>query len=110
VDPVLVEMLPDVLAGRVRVEDRGDRWVLVLDGEVDAAALDDFRLHGGAEPPAVDAIDAGAVSYLSAQGLCLLVTARAASRAAGRAGDLVTRSPAVDRVLALSGLGVLFAP
>jgi anti-anti-sigma factor len=107
VDPVQVETVLDVLAGSVRVDAVGDRRVLVLDGEVDAATLDDFRERAGAEPPVVDTIDAGAVTYLSAQGLCLLVTTRAASRAAGRAGRLVTRSPAVDRVVALSGLGAV---
>lgn len=98
-----------VLAGHVSLCTVDGRPVLVLRGEIDAAVLEDFRARSGAQPPVVHAIDAGGVTYMCAAGLCLLVTTRAASRAAGSPGHLLARSPAVDRLIALSGLAPAFA-
>jgi anti-anti-sigma factor len=99
------------LPGSMTVEQEGDLLVLCLRGEVDTAVAERFREAQGRRPTVVDAIDAGAVSFISSTALAVLVRCAEASLAAGRRPALRASSPAVDRVLRYAGLhGTILRP
>lgn len=99
---------PWVLPGSIDVEDEGSHRVLYLRGELDAAVVARFRALQGSEPVVVDAIDAGAVTFISSTGVAVMLRCTEASVAAGRSPVLRASSRAVDRVLEMSMIAYLF--
>ena len=100
-----------VLPGLITVEAEGDRRILCLRGDIDAAVVARFKQEQGREPPAIDAIDAGDVSFLSSTGIAVLVRCAEAAVAAGRNPPaLRSASPVTMRVLDLAGLDVRVLP
>ena len=96
-------------AGSVTIEHEGpDRQVLCLRGAVDTAVATEFTRSQGRHRAAVDAIDAGAVSFISSSGLALMLVCVEASLAAGRRPVLRAASRAVDRALQLAGIDSVF--
>ena len=94
-------------AGSVTIEREGaDRRVLYLRGEVDTAVATHFTSAQGRV--AVDAIDAGTVTFICSSGLALLLTCVEASRAAGRHPMLRAASHPVDRALRIAGIDSVF--
>ena len=77
--------------------------VLCLAGEIDQAVTREFEAEHGPPVP-VHAIDAGAVTVISADGLTLIAAWAQASTAAGRRAVLRESTPWLDRVLQLAGL------
>jgi anti-anti-sigma factor len=99
------------LPGLITVEAEGDRRILVLRGDIDSAVVARFKEEQGRQPPAVDAIDAGEVSFLSSTGIALLLRCSEAAVAAGRDRPaLRSASRATMRVLDLAGLDVGVLP
>jgi anti-anti-sigma factor len=97
--------------GSITVESEGDRRILHLRGDVDSAVVARFAEEQGRELPAIDAIDAGAVSFLSSTGIAVLVRFAEAALAAGRDPPaLRSASPVTMRVLDLAGLDVRVLP
>jgi anti-anti-sigma factor len=92
------------LPGSISIEHEGDGRVLCLRGEVDTAVAERFKNHQGRDPLVVDAIDADAVSFISSTAIAVLVRCSEASLAAGRRPVLRASSPAVERILRISGL------
>ena len=100
-----------VLPGLITVEAEGDRRILRLRGDIDAAVVARFKQEQGRELPAIDAIDAGDVSFLSSTGIAVLVRCAEAAVAAGRDPPaLRSASPVTTRVLDLAGLDVSVLP
>jgi anti-anti-sigma factor len=100
-----------VLPGSITVEADGDRRILVLRGDIDSAVVARFAKEQDRELPAIDAIDAGAVSFLSSTGIAVLVRFAEAALAAGRNPPaLRSASPVTIRVLDLAGLDVRVLP
>ncbi|WP_116450306.1 STAS domain-containing protein [Blastococcus litoris] len=66
-----------------------------------------FTAHGR-ERPAVDAIDAGTVTFISSSGLALLLLVAEASVAARRRPVLREASSQVEHALELAGIGSVF--
>jgi anti-anti-sigma regulatory factor len=100
-----------VLPGSIAVQVEGGRRILVLRGDIDSAVVARFQAGHGREPPAVDAIDAGAVSFLSSTGIAVLVRCAEAAVATGRDPPaLRSASPVTMRVLDLAGLDVRVLP
>jgi anti-anti-sigma regulatory factor len=96
-------------AGSVTIEREGaERQVLCLRGDVDTAVATGFTRSQGRDRVAVDAIDAGAVSFISSSGLALMLVCVEVSLAAGRHPVLRAASHAVDRALRLAGIDSLF--
>jgi anti-anti-sigma factor len=96
-------------AGSITIELEGaDRRVLCLRGDVDTAVAMDFTQSQGRDRVAVDAIDAGAVSFISSSGLALMLVCVEASLAAGRRPVLRAASRVVDRALQLAGIDSVF--
>jgi hypothetical protein len=63
-------------AGSITIEHEGaDRRVLCLRGDVDTEVATRFKSSQGRERVAVDAIDAGAVTFISSSGLALMLPA-----------------------------------
>jgi anti-anti-sigma factor len=91
----------------VEVEER-DARVLCLRGDVDTAVATQFTRSQGRERVQVDAIDAGAVSFISSSGLALMLLCAEASLAAGRRPVLRAASHQVERALRLAGIDSLF--
>jgi anti-anti-sigma factor len=102
--PEFVGQLP----GSIAVEDEGDRRVLILRGELDAAVVSSFQATQRAEPVVVDAIDAAAVTFMSSTGVAVMLLSVEASRAAGRSPVLRASSHVVDRLLRMSGIDDVF--
>ena len=99
------------LPGSMTVEADGDRRILVLRGDIDSAVVARFTKDQGRELPAIDAIDAGAVSFLSSTGIAVLVRLAEAALSAGRNPPaLRSASPVTTRVLDLAGLDVRVLP
>jgi anti-anti-sigma factor len=98
-----------VLPGRITVESENDRWVLYLRGDVDSAVVEWFRDEQRRPSVIVDAIDAGAVTFICSTALALMLRSVEESRAAGRSPVLRASSPAVDRLVQLAGLEAAFA-
>jgi anti-anti-sigma factor len=96
-------------AGSVTIEREGpERQVLCLRGDVDTAVATWFTRSQGRDRAAVDAIDAGAVTFISSSGLALMLVCVEASLAAGRRPVLRAASHAVDRALRLAGIDRIF--
>jgi anti-anti-sigma factor len=101
---------PRPLAGSISIEHEGvDRRVLCLRGEVDTAVATHFTSAQGRERVAVDAIDAGTVTFICSSGLALLLTFAEASLAAGRQPMLRASSRPVDRALRMAGIDSVFS-
>ena len=100
--------LPVPLPGSISVETEGDRRVLVLRGDLDAAVVVAFESSQRAEAVVVDAIDAGAVTFMSSRGVAVMLLTVEASRAAGRSPVLRASSHPVDRLLQMSGIEDVF--
>ena len=95
--------------GVITIEYEGaDRRVLCLSGDVDTAVATRFTTAQGRERVAVDAIDAGGVTFISSSGLALLLLYAEASVAAGRRPVLRASSHPVDRALQLAGIDSVF--
>ena len=95
---------PDTRHGQVSLRHDAGTTVLVLTGEIDLLVVREFEEAQGSAPVSVDAIDAGAVTYIGSIGLALLL--RWATPAGG---PLPLRSsPQLDRVLELTQLAGLF--
>jgi len=96
------------LPGSISIESEGDLRILCARGELDSAVVQDFKDRQGREPMVVDAIDAGAVTFISSTGIAVMLRCLEASKAAGHAAVLRASSPRVDRVLQLSGMDGAF--
>jgi anti-anti-sigma regulatory factor len=97
-------------AGFITIELEGaDRRVLCLRGDVDTAVATRFKSSQGRHRLVVDAIDAGAVTFISSSGLALLLLCAEASVAAGRSPLLRAASHPVNRALQLAGIDGIFA-
>jgi anti-anti-sigma factor len=100
---------PRAPAGFITIEPEGsDRHVLCLRGDVDTAVATEFKLSQGRDRVAVDAIDAGAVTFISSSGLALMLVCVEVSQAAGRRPVLRASSRPVDRALQLAGIDSVF--
>jgi anti-anti-sigma factor len=86
----------------------GGKRVLYLSGDVDSATVAEFEARQGRLPVVVDALDAGAVSFLGSAGLAVMVRYAEAAAAAGRAPVLRAASGQVDRLLSVAGMGTYF--
>jgi anti-anti-sigma factor len=96
-------------AGSITVErEEPDGRVLCLRGDVDTAVATQFSRSQGRDRVAVDAIDAGAVTFISSSGLALLLLCAEASVAAGRHPVLRAASHQVERALRLAGIDSVF--
>jgi anti-anti-sigma factor len=96
-------------AGAITIEhEDAGRRVLCLSGDVDTAVATHFTTSQGRRRVAVDAIDAGAVTFISSSGLALLLLYAEASVAAGRNPVLRAASPRVERALQLAGIDSVF--
>ncbi len=95
---------PVPLPGSIAVEHEGDRRVLFLRGDLDAAVVALFEAAQRPEPVVVDAIDAAEVTFISSRGVAVMVLAVEASHAAGRFPVLRASTPVVDRMLRMSGV------
>jgi anti-anti-sigma regulatory factor len=96
-------------AGSITIErEAGGRRVLCLSGDVDSAAVAEFRGRQGSSPVVVDAIDAGAVSFLGSAGLAVMVRYAEAGAVAGRRPVLRAASGPVDHLLRLAGMETFF--
>lgn len=90
--------------GTIGVIVRDGTPVLVLTGEVDVEVVSAFRHARVPRRDEVTAIDAGAVTLLSATAVQLLLDVRWAAALAARPLVLTRSNPHVDRVLDLLGL------
>ena len=96
-------------AGTISVEREGpDHRVLCLRGEVDTAVATRFANAQRRDRVVVDAIDAGAVTFICSSGLALMLMCAEASVTAGRHPVLRAASHQVDRALQLAGIDTLF--
>ena len=96
-------------AGSITIEPEGvDRRVLCLRGAVDTGVAMRFTTSQRREKIVVDAIDAGAVTFISSSGLALLLLCVEASLAAGHHPVLRTASRPVDRALQMAGIDSVF--
>ena len=98
-----------ILPGSISIEHEGGQRVLCLIGEIDAAVVQAFDEVNGVQPVTVDAIDAGAVSFMAVAGVGLMLRCRRESVAQGRPALLRQSSRPVERVLQLTGLHPTFA-
>jgi anti-anti-sigma factor len=100
--------IPGPLPGSITIEVEGDRQVLLLRGDLDAAVVLAFETARRADTVVVDAIDASEVTFMSSRGVAVLLLTVEASRAAGRSPVLRASSRPVDRLLRMSGLDEVF--
>ena len=100
--------IPVPLPGSIAVEVEGDRRVLVLRGDLDAAVVVAFEAAQRSEAVVVDAIDAAAVTFMSSRGIAVMLLTVEASRTAGRSPVLRASSHPVDRLLQMSGIEDVF--
>src|SRR5688572_29579817 len=91
------------LPGSISLPREPGGLVLCLGGEIDAAVIWEFEA-GHCPPEPVDAIDAGAVTFICAHRVTLMADWARASTAAGHPAVLRRSSRCVDRVLSLVGL------
>jgi anti-anti-sigma factor len=87
----------------------GGRRVLCLSGDVDSAAVAEFQSLQGRRPAVVDAIDAGAVTFLGSAGLAVMVRYAEAGAVVGRRPVLRATSAPVEQLLRAAGLETFFA-
>jgi len=100
---------PWPLSGSITIEhEEAGRRVLCMRGDLDAAVMAQFGRLQGREPVVVDAIDAGAVTFLSSTALALMVRCVEASAASGRPAVLRAASHPVNRLLQLAGMDSAF--
>jgi anti-anti-sigma factor len=93
------------LAGSITVEIEGDRRILCLRGDIDSAVVSRFKNEHGRAWPAIDSIDAEAVSFISSTGLAVMLRCSEAAVAAGRGRPVLrSASHATNRLLQLAGL------
>ncbi len=96
---------PRPAAGVITIEqETADRRVLCLRGDVDTAVATRFASTQRRDRVVVDAIDAGAVTFICSSGLALMLMGVEASTAAGRHPVLRAASPQVERALQLAGI------
>jgi anti-anti-sigma factor len=98
------------LPGSITIESEADRRVLFLRGDLDAAVVARFKAEQGRAPLVVDAMDAGAVTFISSSGLAIMLRAWEASVPEGRHPGLRASAPCVDKLLRLSGMERVFRP
>lgn len=95
----------------IAVHHAGSRSIVTLTGELDLAAVDAFstalREVRAAGSKRVE-VDAGELTFVDSAGLQALLVARRVTVAGGGAFTLVHVSPALRRMLALSGLADVF--
>lgn len=97
------------LPGSITLEhERRSERVLCLRGDVDSAVVAHFQSQHGRAAIPVDAIDAGAVTFIGSAGLALMVRCAEASLRATRRPVLRSTSHPVDRLLELAGMELLF--
>jgi anti-sigma B factor antagonist len=92
---------------RVQVHHTPARATMVLGGELDLWTAGKFRTHLDViepDPPSMIVIDLRGLAFMDSSGLAELVSATRRARAADRRVVLVTGSPPIDRVLAISGV------
>jgi anti-anti-sigma regulatory factor len=94
--------------GSISVEVENGRRTLCLAGEIDAAVVERFRIDQGPQAVDVEAIDAGAVTFISVAGVELMLQWAEHSAARGRPPVLRQSSAWVDRLLALTKLDGAF--
>lgn len=94
--------------GTIGLAAREGTTVLVLAGEVDIEVVGAFERSHALEDDEVSAIDAGAVTLLSATAVQLLLDVRWAAALADRPLVLVRSNDHVDKVLGLLGLAGAF--
>ncbi|TFV62689.1 UNVERIFIED_ORG: anti-sigma factor antagonist [Bacillus sp. AZ43] len=96
-------------AGTITIEHEGaGRRVLWLRGDVDTAVATRFANAHRRDRVVVDAIDAGAVTFVCSSGLALMLMCAEASAAAGRRPVLRAASQPVERALQLAGIDAAF--
>jgi len=100
---------PRPFSGSITIEhEAGGRRVLCLSGDVDSAVVAEYERRQGRLPVLVDAIDAGAVSFLGSAGLAVMVRCAEAAAAVGPCPVLRAASGAVDRLLRVAGMETYF--
>src|SRR4051812_44939200 len=93
------------LAGSITVELEGERRILCLRGGIDSAVVARFKSEYGRDLPAVHAIDAADVTFISSTGIAVLLRCSEAAVAAGWERPVLrSASHVMDRVLHLAGL------
>jgi anti-anti-sigma factor len=96
--------------GSLTIEhEAGGQRVLRLSGDVDSAVVAEYESRQGSLPVVVDAIDAGAVSFLGSAGLAVMVRYAEAGSADGRRPVLRAASAPVDQLLRVAGMETYFA-
>jgi anti-sigma B factor antagonist len=92
----------------ISVHDSGPVWVLELFGELDldgAPELErELRLAESREPQTL-LVDLSGLDFIDSSGIAVLVHATERSRQNGNSLTLLRGSPAVDRIVELTGLG-----
>lgn len=94
--------------GSIRIAHEAGKATLLLSGEIDLDVVRAFESAGEPTPSAVAAIDAGAVTHLSAAGVALMLRYRDASLRAGSVIPLRRSNAHVDRVLRILRLADAF--
>jgi anti-sigma B factor antagonist len=91
------------LGSQLEIESTGDGWR--LSGEIDAHTAPSLAAAMAGLPDGVVRVDMAEVSFMDSSGLRVLMEAM--TRARDRGGDLVVArpSPAVARLIEISGLG-----
>ncbi len=97
-----------------RQTDSNGHEIIVVSGELDLATAHRVSVVASAWNESDDAtpvrFDLAGVTFLDSTGLGTILEVRNAALAAGRRVEIVATSPAVDRVLSLTGLSDLFDP
>jgi anti-anti-sigma factor len=93
----------------IRTEGRNSRRVLALSGELDLSNADRFsdelaRAEDGASPPSRIVLDLSELEFIDSTGIALLVSALSRNEGDVRISFIPSDSPAVTRVLELTGL------
>jgi anti-anti-sigma factor len=91
--------------GTIEVHRDADETVLRLAGEIDSAVVAAYEREHGDQPVPIDAVDAGAVTFIASRGVALLLRCVEAS---ARAPVLRRSSPQLERLLQLAGLTEVF--
>jgi len=101
---------PRPFFGSVTIEhEAGGRRVLCLSGDVDSAAVAQFQALQGSRPVVVDAIDAGAVTFLGSAGLAVMVRYSEAGAVLDRRPVLRATSGPVEQLLRAAGIEAFFS-
>lgn len=97
-------MSAESYGGLVDIDRRGAHTVMRLSGEVDAATVQRFRGEVPGVLPAVDLIDAGGVTFMSASGVSLVLAVQSRSRRVGRPGRIDRTTHHLEWLIALLDL------